>query len=227
MNMREVVAILQQQAKIEPDFTALVWQKLEEQNAEFFNAYYTRLRLKDQILAFNNLLEQHAMLGQKLGVRSGGAGGGRGRGLGAPPNGGKVSTSGLFLDRSGAFHSAGDYLIDTGGGGGGGHAMPMPGLGAGMGHHEGGAGAGGGLGHLPRSFSLSDLSVELTAQMAEGDVHMALMGSLNFAGDGGLGGMCGMGAGGGAGGGEGMHGKLPHSFSLSDMTLFNEPRMQA
>ena len=56
---------------------------------------------------------------------------------------------------------------------------------------------------------------------------MALMGSLNFAGDAGLGGMGGMGAGGGAGGGEGMHGKLPHSFSLSDMTLFNEPRMQA
>jgi hypothetical protein len=99
----------------------------------------------------------------------------------------------------------------------------MPSLGAGLGHH----GAGGGLGHLPRSFSLSDLSVELTAQMAEGDVHMALMGSLNFAGDAGLGGMGGMGAGGGAGGGEGMHGKLPHSFSLSDMTLFNEPRMQA
>jgi uncharacterized protein (TIGR01589 family) len=45
MNMREVVAILQQQAKIEPDFTALVWQKLEEQNAEFFSAYYPRLRL--------------------------------------------------------------------------------------------------------------------------------------------------------------------------------------
>ena len=220
MNMREVVAILQQQAKIEPDFTALVWQKLEEQNAEFFHAYYTRLRLKDQILAFNNLLEQHALLGQKLGVSTGG-GGARGGGMGGGAlNHGKVSTSGLFLDRSGAFHAAGDYLIDTGGAGGGG-AGPMGG------HHDG-AGAGGGLGHLPRSFSLSDLSVELTAQMAEGDVHMALMGGLNFSGDGGMGGgMGGLGAGGGAGGGEAMHGKLPHSFSLSDMTLFNEPRMQA
>ena len=36
MNQREVISILQQQAKIEPGFTALVWQKLEEQNAEFF-----------------------------------------------------------------------------------------------------------------------------------------------------------------------------------------------
>lgn len=32
----EVVSILQQQAKIEPGFTQLVWQKLEEQNTEFF-----------------------------------------------------------------------------------------------------------------------------------------------------------------------------------------------
>ena len=32
----EVVSILQQQAKIEPSFTQLVWQKLEEQNLEFF-----------------------------------------------------------------------------------------------------------------------------------------------------------------------------------------------
>lgn len=32
----EVVSILQQQAKIEPGFTQLVWQKLEEQNPDFF-----------------------------------------------------------------------------------------------------------------------------------------------------------------------------------------------
>ena len=32
----EVVSILQQQVKIEPGFTQLVWQKLEEQNQEFF-----------------------------------------------------------------------------------------------------------------------------------------------------------------------------------------------
>ena len=34
----EVVSILQQQAKIEPGFTQLVWQKLEEQNPEFFRS---------------------------------------------------------------------------------------------------------------------------------------------------------------------------------------------
>jgi uncharacterized protein (TIGR01589 family) len=59
MNQREVLSILQQQAKIEPSFTALVWQKLEEQNPEFFSAYYLRLRLKDQITVFNHLIERH------------------------------------------------------------------------------------------------------------------------------------------------------------------------
>jgi uncharacterized protein (TIGR01589 family) len=222
MNQREVVAILQQQAKIEPDFTALVWQKLEEQNAEFFGAYYLRLRLKDQILAFNSLLEQHALLSQKLGAPDGGGGafrggagvratgdvrgsggggnggngGGAGAQHGAPPSGGKISTSGLFLDKSGAFHAAGDYLIEHAGSGGG---VGSNGNGAGGGgshgggdggghhnahhnaHHGGGGGGGGMLGHLPRNFSLSDLSVELTAQMAEGDVHMALLSSASRA----------------------------------------------
>ena len=59
MNQREAVSILQQQAKIEPSFTELVWQKLEEQNPEFYRAYYARLRLKDQILVFNELIECH------------------------------------------------------------------------------------------------------------------------------------------------------------------------
>ena len=42
MSQREVVYTLNQQAKIEPGFTLLVWQKLEEQNPDFFRAYYTR-----------------------------------------------------------------------------------------------------------------------------------------------------------------------------------------
>lgn len=42
MSQREVVFTLNQQAKIEPNFTLLVWQKLEEQNPDFFRAYYTR-----------------------------------------------------------------------------------------------------------------------------------------------------------------------------------------
>ncbi|KAK3152104.1 hypothetical protein QOZ80_2BG0154470 [Eleusine coracana subsp. coracana] len=57
MNQKEVVETLSFQAKIEPSFTELVWQKLEEENREFFKAYYVRLMLKNQILAFNKLLQ--------------------------------------------------------------------------------------------------------------------------------------------------------------------------
>ena len=42
MNRREVVVLLQQQTKIEPSFTSLVWQKLEEQNPEFFKARFEK-----------------------------------------------------------------------------------------------------------------------------------------------------------------------------------------
>jgi len=62
MDMGEVVKTLQTQAGIEPGFTSLVWQKLEEQNPEFFTAYKMRLRLQDQIRTFNQLLEQHMQM---------------------------------------------------------------------------------------------------------------------------------------------------------------------
>lgn len=39
-----------------------VWQKLNEQNPEFFKAYYTRLALKQQIEKFNELLEKQKEL---------------------------------------------------------------------------------------------------------------------------------------------------------------------
>ncbi|VVA97087.1 unnamed protein product [Arabis nemorensis] len=58
MNQKEVVETLLEQAKIEPGFTELVWQKLEEENREFFKAYYLRLVVKHQIMEFNKLLEQ-------------------------------------------------------------------------------------------------------------------------------------------------------------------------
>ncbi|ESQ49043.1 hypothetical protein EUTSA_v10021137mg [Eutrema salsugineum] len=58
MNQKEVVETLLEQAKIEPGFTELVWQKLEEENREFFKAYYLRLMVKHQIMEFNKLLEQ-------------------------------------------------------------------------------------------------------------------------------------------------------------------------
>lgn len=39
-----------------------VWQKLEEENQEFFKAYHLRLILKDQIIKFNKLLQTQAEL---------------------------------------------------------------------------------------------------------------------------------------------------------------------
>ncbi|KAI0524203.1 hypothetical protein KFK09_003567 [Dendrobium nobile] len=57
MNRGEVVRTLSSRARIEPGFTTLVWQKLEEENSDFFRAYYTRLKLKKQIIIFNQLLE--------------------------------------------------------------------------------------------------------------------------------------------------------------------------
>ncbi|KAL5223814.1 hypothetical protein ABZP36_010453 [Zizania latifolia] len=57
MDNKEVVDVLSREAKIEPSITQHVWQKLEENNPEFFKAYYLRLMLKNQITAFNKLLE--------------------------------------------------------------------------------------------------------------------------------------------------------------------------
>ncbi|XP_050382614.1 uncharacterized protein LOC126799450 isoform X2 [Argentina anserina] len=66
MNQKEVVDTLLDQAKIEPGFTELVWQKLEEENREFFRAYYLRLMVKQQIIEYNRLLEQQARLMHQL-----------------------------------------------------------------------------------------------------------------------------------------------------------------
>ncbi|XP_062007540.1 uncharacterized protein LOC133724729 isoform X1 [Rosa rugosa] len=66
MNQKEVVETLLEQAKIEPGFTELVWQKLEEENREFFRAYYLRLMVKQQIIEYNRLLEQQARLMHQL-----------------------------------------------------------------------------------------------------------------------------------------------------------------
>ncbi|KAK9154683.1 hypothetical protein Sjap_002163 [Stephania japonica] len=66
MNQKEVVDTLLVQAKIEPGFTELVWQKLEEENQEFFKAYRIRLMAKDQIIVFNKLLEKQVQLMRKI-----------------------------------------------------------------------------------------------------------------------------------------------------------------
>nr|ABN08000.1 Uncharacterized plant-specific domain 01589 [Medicago truncatula] len=62
MTPKEIVSTLHEKAKIEPKFTKIVWQKLNEQNPEFFKAYYTRLALKQQIEKFNELLEKQKEL---------------------------------------------------------------------------------------------------------------------------------------------------------------------
>ena len=46
--------------------TSLVWQKLEEQNPDFFMAYHVRVKLKDQVVLFNHLLEQQMQMIQKM-----------------------------------------------------------------------------------------------------------------------------------------------------------------
>ncbi|CAK4815618.1 unnamed protein product [Aphanomyces euteiches] len=46
----------QAQANVDPNFTRTVWQKLEEQNPSFFEAYALHLTLKEQILTFNYLV---------------------------------------------------------------------------------------------------------------------------------------------------------------------------
>ncbi|KAL5708359.1 hypothetical protein ACHQM5_019161 [Ranunculus cassubicifolius] len=66
MNQKEVVDTLLLQAKIEPGFTELVWQKLEEENREFFKAYHVRLMVKHQIMIFNKLLERQVELMRSL-----------------------------------------------------------------------------------------------------------------------------------------------------------------
>ncbi|XP_052175596.1 uncharacterized protein LOC127790262 isoform X2 [Diospyros lotus] len=66
MSQKEVVNTLSVQAKIEPGFTQLVWQKLEEENREFFSAYYLRLVVKEQITEFNRLLERQVELMRQI-----------------------------------------------------------------------------------------------------------------------------------------------------------------
>ena len=65
MTQAEVIATLQVQADVDPALTCLVWSKLEEANPDFFLSYDVRLKLKDQIVAFNYLVEQQTRLLQK------------------------------------------------------------------------------------------------------------------------------------------------------------------
>lgn len=66
MTQAEIISALQNQADIQPSLTCLVWQKLEEQNVNFFYSYNVMLRLKDQLISFNYLSEQQSRLMTKL-----------------------------------------------------------------------------------------------------------------------------------------------------------------
>lgn len=57
---------MQLRANVQPEFTKLVWQSLEEQNPEFFYTYNIRLRVKDQVQAFNYLVDQQVQLLQQM-----------------------------------------------------------------------------------------------------------------------------------------------------------------
>ncbi|DAZ97467.1 TPA: hypothetical protein N0F65_009950 [Lagenidium giganteum] len=58
LTKNEILMTLKAQAKVDPEFTSVVWQKLEEQNPSFFKAYNIQLQLKDQINTFNYLQQQ-------------------------------------------------------------------------------------------------------------------------------------------------------------------------
>lgn len=62
MTLHETVYALQENSRIDPAFTTLVWQKLEEQNPDFFKAYYQRLKVKQQIVLFNYYVGRQADL---------------------------------------------------------------------------------------------------------------------------------------------------------------------
>lgn len=58
LTQAEIIAFLHHKKQIPPSITCLVWSKLEEQNSDFFYSYNVRLRLKDQVSAFNYLVSQ-------------------------------------------------------------------------------------------------------------------------------------------------------------------------
>ncbi|OWZ16656.1 hypothetical protein PHMEG_0009517, partial [Phytophthora megakarya] len=55
LSKNDILMTLKEQANVDPAFTNVVWQKLEEQNPTFFRAYSLQLQLKEQIIAFNYL----------------------------------------------------------------------------------------------------------------------------------------------------------------------------
>ncbi len=78
MNQTEIIAALHFQANVEPGLTNLVWNKLEEQNRDFFKCYNLRLRVREQLLAFNVLVDQQLRMQQRAAGTGGDANAGAG-----------------------------------------------------------------------------------------------------------------------------------------------------
>eukprot|EP01028_Stygiella_incarcerata_P004523 TRINITY_DN1997_c0_g1_i2.p1 TRINITY_DN1997_c0_g1~~TRINITY_DN1997_c0_g1_i2.p1 ORF type:complete len:392 (+),score=100.51 TRINITY_DN1997_c0_g1_i2:550-1725(+) len=66
MTQSETVTTLRTQSNVDPAFTNLVWQKLEEQNPDFFRAYHQRLKVKEQVSLFNFLVNQQAQVMERM-----------------------------------------------------------------------------------------------------------------------------------------------------------------
>ncbi|KAK9726016.1 hypothetical protein RND81_05G184900 [Saponaria officinalis] len=66
MSKIEAVSVLSRDANVVPGITELVWQRLEEENRDFFQFYYIRLALKEQITRFNGLLKKQAALMEQI-----------------------------------------------------------------------------------------------------------------------------------------------------------------
>ncbi|KAL1538010.1 hypothetical protein AAHA92_26799 [Salvia divinorum] len=66
-NKRETVEYLFLKANIEPDFTRIVWQRLEKESPKFFYAYHLRMVLRDQIRIYNELYEKQVELVRRTG----------------------------------------------------------------------------------------------------------------------------------------------------------------
>ncbi|KAG5051960.1 hypothetical protein JHK87_004158 [Glycine soja] len=57
MNKDEAIELISQ-VEIEPNFTKLVWQELEEANQEFFKGYYANMAWKHKMFLLNIFLEE-------------------------------------------------------------------------------------------------------------------------------------------------------------------------
>ncbi|KAL9240006.1 hypothetical protein vseg_014271 [Gypsophila vaccaria] len=66
MSKIEAVSVLSRDANVVPAITELVWQRLEEENRDFFQFYHIRLALKEQITRFNDLLKKQAALMEQI-----------------------------------------------------------------------------------------------------------------------------------------------------------------